>query len=604
MIVRAFIPAYTCAGVVAVLIAGCSTLFTGQHAPGVLSVGSTTLAERWTRDGARYLVWPADDAAPVSGDLWVVLHDDAAVPEQLPLRDLCRAAGERGASLLLPQGSVPSSSSFGWQPARDSRAAMAAINDLRAARAINNAQTGLIGMGAGCAVAWRLIADHPGVFWCAGMVFGELPGDEQLLRRLPARLAGLSLFCAVDDTEESTNLVSWLAAHHIDARIRSASAGMYSFTPELKQALCAFIDGERERTCPVALVAPPHGMRVPVGAPMRLEAAISPGAPAVTAVWFEACSDTRDYAFSRCASATTQPFAASWTPEREGRYRLRARTFFAAGGWRVSEEISALAGSAIMMPPAGAILSPPRWATLLERALTHVDAEVQDADGQVTNVVFSALEAGPLGVVTQAPWRIAWSPRQCGFVTLGGCMTDNTGLTNWFAPVPVAVLAAGQRRMGFTGMPTPIPGRIDAENYDFGGADIGAHDTDPVDRGAGGCYRGGEGVDIALPGDGMVYVTDTAPGEWLTYSISCDEPGWYEPTVVAATAFGGASVALSVDGTGVTNMVHLAQTGGWRSFRPAKAAPMRIGAGTHVLRVAFPDGGVNLDAIIFRRPAP
>ena len=277
MISRSFVSACACAGAIAVLVAGCSTLFSGKHAQGTLAVGDTMLAERWTRDGMRYLIWPADDAPPASGELWIVLHDGAAAPGQLPLPDLCRVARANGATLLLPQGSLPFSSSFAWQPARDARSIIAAVRDLRATRNVNTAQIGLFGVGDGCAVAWQMIADQPEMFWCAGMVFGALPDDERLLQRLPAHLARLPLFCAIDDTEDSTNLVTWLAMQHIEARVSRASAGLYSFTPALKEALFAFMDDERARTCPVTLVAPPHGTRVPVGtAGCRLEAALCP----------------------------------------------------------------------------------------------------------------------------------------------------------------------------------------------------------------------------------------------------------------------------------------------------------------------------------------
>ena len=118
----------------------------------------------------------------------------------------------------------------------------------------------------------------------------------------------------------------------------------------------------------------------------------------MSAVWFETCSDARDGTFGKFASAAAQPFTAFWTPEREGHYRLRACAAFVGGGWRVSREIIVLAGAVPSMPPKGSILFPPRWATLVQETETRVDARVQDADGQVTGVVFSVIEAGPIGL--------------------------------------------------------------------------------------------------------------------------------------------------------------------------------------------------------------
>src|SRR5258708_6055890 len=51
----------------------------------------------------------------------------------------------------------------------------------------------------------------------------------------------------------------------------------------------------------------------------------------------------------------------------------------------------------------------------------------------------------------------------------------------------------------YLGTPWPIPGKLEAENYDTGGEGIAYHDTDTSNDG--GQYRTSEGVDIEVCGD-------------------------------------------------------------------------------------------------------
>jgi hypothetical protein len=76
----------------------------------------------------------------------------------------------------------------------------------------------------------------------------------------------------------------------------------------------------------------------------------------------------------------------------------------------------------------------------------------------------------------------------------------------------------------FSGVPAPIPGTIQAENFDNGGEGVGYHDT--TSGNAGGVSRSTD-VDLAaLAGGGGYVVGWVSAGEWLNYSVSVAASGF------------------------------------------------------------------------------
>src|SRR5437879_1305254 len=89
-----------------------------------------------------------------------------------------------------------------------------------------------------------------------------------------------------------------------------------------------------------------------------------------------------------------------------------------------------------------------------------------------------------------------------------------------------------QRRLLSAGSPfggsyAPVPGRIEAENFDLGGEGVAYHDTTAANEG--GKYRTSEGVDIESTTDaGAGYdVGWTHAGEWMKYSVNVGASGNY-----------------------------------------------------------------------------
>src|SRR4029453_5700294 len=95
---------------------------------------------------------------------------------------------------------------------------------------------------------------------------------------------------------------------------------------------------------------------------------------------------------------------------------------------------------------------------------------------------------------------------------------DNNGATTTSAATMIHVLP-GPTSTPFGGTAAAIPGTVEAENFNDGGAGIGYLDNTPGNQG--GAYRSTD-VDIQTTSDigGGYKVSFIAPGEWLPRSGS------------------------------------------------------------------------------------
>lgn len=147
----------------------------------------------------------------------------------------------------------------------------------------------------------------------------------------------------------------------------------------------------------------------------------------------------------------------------------------------------------------------------------------------------------------------------------------------------------------FGGLPHPVPGRIEAEDFDLGGAEVAFHDESPA-------YRGEPVGIVATPDDGGGYVvTDTADGEWLEYTCDLTVADGYLVTARAATPDPGAALRLWIDGVFFAELP-LEQTAGPASFAESEivafAGPGLVGPRA-LLRVEMVGGGFDLNWLEF-----
>jgi hypothetical protein len=137
----------------------------------------------------------------------------------------------------------------------------------------------------------------------------------------------------------------------------------------------------------------------------------------------------------------------------------------------------------------------------------------------------------------------------------------------------------------FGGTPWPVPGTIQAENFDDGGEGSAYHDTTSGNNG--GVYRT-TGVDLEATSDtgGGYNVAHTRVGEWLSYTVDVATTGSYLFEFRVANASTGAKFHLELDGVNLTGPLSVPNTGGFQTWQTITRI-RTVSAGQHVFRLVY-----------------
>ncbi|WP_309397053.1 family 16 glycosylhydrolase [Cerasicoccus maritimus] len=153
----------------------------------------------------------------------------------------------------------------------------------------------------------------------------------------------------------------------------------------------------------------------------------------------------------------------------------------------------------------------------------------------------------------------------------------------------------------------PIPGTLEAENFDVGGKGVAYYDKSDSGPGTNTTYRSGEDVDIdadASASNGY-YVSEPSVNEWLEYTISTTQPGYYSASVDIAR------VQDTSDNSDNGMMLFYANgeqlglnrtddTGGWTSFATQSIPSYLYLQSGDTFTVRFENSrDINFDAIHF-----
>ena len=144
----------------------------------------------------------------------------------------------------------------------------------------------------------------------------------------------------------------------------------------------------------------------------------------------------------------------------------------------------------------------------------------------------------------------------------------------------------------YNGEPAPVPGRIQAEHYDFGGPTVAFHDSSLANLGndIGNTLRTGEPVDLGPAADvgGGLSIGWIDWGEWTEYTIDVQEAGVYRLDARVATPNSGQLFAVRFlrDGTEVfAGPATFNSTGGWQAWQTVTVAnAFTLPRGIHVMR--------------------
>ena len=173
---------------------------------------------------------------------------------------------------------------------------------------------------------------------------------------------------------------------------------------------------------------------------------------------------------------------------------------------------------------------------------------------------------------------------------------DTNGATGWWGNLNslrwTVAGAAPPASTPFGGTAAPIPGLIEAENFDDGGEGIAYHDLSPGN--AGGRYRQTD-VDIETASDagGGYALGYVAGGEWLKYSVSVAATGTYTLEARVASSGSGGTFHVEVDGVDATGSLKVPSTGGWQNWLTISTGGISLTAGLHVLRLVIDTNGVS-----------
>jgi hypothetical protein len=147
----------------------------------------------------------------------------------------------------------------------------------------------------------------------------------------------------------------------------------------------------------------------------------------------------------------------------------------------------------------------------------------------------------------------------------------------------------------YSGTPVALPGRVQFENYDGGGADVAYFDTTASNSGS--AYRS-NAVDIKAATDtgGGYLVGWTAAREWLNYTVSVAAAATYTLDVRLASSGTGGTFHIEVNGVDKTGPIAVPDTGGWQTWRTVTKTGVALASGTQVMKVVLdtigPSGSV------------
>ena len=250
--------------------------------------------------------------------------------------------------------------------------------------------------------------------------------------------------------------------------------------------------------------------------------------------------------------------------------------------------------------PTVSLSSPANNATFTAPATVTISANASDADGSISKVEFYN-GTTKIGEDLSGPYTYSWTNAGAGSYTLTAKATDNAGAVTTSSSTNIIVSTSSTPPASlspYSGTPTTIPGRIEAEKYDLGGSGVAYSDADATNSGA--QFRT-DGVDIEATIDaGSGYnIGWTSAGEWLKYSVNVSVAGSYDLKVRIASGVSGKLFHVEINGTNISGSISVPNTGGWQTWQTITIPGLNLSQGNQSMRVYFDTDGINLNYIEF-----
>jgi hypothetical protein len=134
-------------------------------------------------------------------------------------------------------------------------------------------------------------------------------------------------------------------------------------------------------------------------------------------------------------------------------------------------------------------------------------------------------------------------------------------------------------RTPFLGYPHPIPGVIEAEDFDKGGQGFTYYDM--IANNIAGAYRPNEAVDIYDRNGTGFHIGNALPGEWYEYTVNVKTTGTYEVGFQLASLQGGGKFQIKV-GNSVSDTLKAPRTNSWLTTQKV-STKLNLTAGEQIL---------------------
>lgn len=206
-----------------------------------------------------------------------------------------------------------------------------------------------------------------------------------------------------------------------------------------------------------------------------------------------------------------------------------------------------------------------------------------------------------IGTSDNAPYTAEYTIPEPGTYSFRAILFDNSGKEYETAEVSVkARIAQGP----YEGVAQTLPGTIEMERYDVGGAGYAYNDADDANQGNE--FRPDEGVDLDVNGNGGYVLGWTQKGEWFEYTVEVKYDDTYTWEALVASGVESSAFTLYLDDKVISDgSISVPKTGSdWSTYEAISGKTTKLSKGKHILKVGIDADYVNIDYIKFEASNP
>jgi len=151
----------------------------------------------------------------------------------------------------------------------------------------------------------------------------------------------------------------------------------------------------------------------------------------------------------------------------------------------------------------------------------------------------------------------------------------------------------------FTGSAVVLPGRLEAEQFDYGGPGVSYSNLtikteDEYTNRYVTTFRVTDSVDFDAVTNTSGYAVAVAqPGEWLEYTVNVATGGLYALDVRLSSQGAGGTFHVEFAGADETGPLTVPDTGGWQNWQTLTKSNVTLSAGQQVMRLVMDSGGIS-----------